>query len=90
MTTTIKYVVHYKGYRYNPVGKIGSTKTFRKLESAIEELNMWRRAYSREFEENGMRYYDGSGTITKEDLLKTLDTFFFIEKQTIESERLDY
>lgn len=90
METTIKYVVHCRGYRYNPIGKIGSTKTFRKLDSAKKELDMWRRAYRREFEENGMRYYDGSGPITKEDLLRQLDTFFYIEKQTIESERLDY
>ena len=90
MTTTVKYIVHYQGYRYNPIGKVGSTKTFRKIDSAKKELDLWRRAYSREFEEHDMHYYDGSGPITKEDLLRQLDMFFYIEKQTIESERLDY
>lgn len=90
MTTTTKYIVHYQGYRYNPKGKVGSTKTFRKLDSAKKELDLWRRAYRREFEENDMHYFDGSGPITEEQLCRSLDTFFYIEKQTIESERLDW
>lgn len=89
--TTTKYIVHYKSYGYSPKGgRIGSTKTFRRIESAKSDLDAFRDGYRKAFERNGYRYHDGSGPITPEELEKNIETFFYIEKQVIESERLDY
>ena len=89
MSTSTKYILHYCGYGNKP-NSGRNTKTYLKLESAISDLNAYRNFYRTCFEENDMRFYNGSNPITDEQLDKNLGLFFYIEKQTTESERLDY
>jgi len=90
-TTTTKYILHYQSYHRGVAGgRIGHTKTYRKPESAISDLDAFRHEYRKCFENNNMYYRDGSGPISEEDLSKTIRNFFYVEKQTITSERLDW
>ena len=83
--TTTKYIVHYKGYR----GFSSHTNSFTKLESAHNYLLTCRACFVHNFKDNGMAWSDGT-TVTEAELEKMLREFFYIERQTITSERLNH
>ncbi len=84
MTTTTKYIVHYQQIRATRE----LTRTYRNLESAKDDLDAYRDAYRDAFVSNG--YRDACGSVTPEHLEEHIAALFYIEKQTTESERLDY
>lgn len=85
MTAKIKYIVHFVYYGDQNL----HTKTYKKLENAIVFLFERRNSLISEFEDNGMRYSDGSH-IDRDMLDWMLNGKCYIEEQVITSERLDY
>lgn len=83
--TTTKYIVHYRGYR----GFSSHTNTFTKLENAHNYLLTCRACFVHNFKDNGMAWADGT-TVTEAELEKMLREFFYIERQTVTSVRLDH
>lgn len=85
MAKDIKYIVHYVCYGDQKL----HTKTYKNFENAIVFLFERRNGLNNVFEDNGMRYSDGSH-IDRDTLDWMLNGKCYIEKQVITSERLDY
>lgn len=84
--TTVKYIVHFYGY----YGLKRSKQTYRKLDSAVECLNCTRENFRDRFAEHDFYYSDYSQQITFDDVNEMINDWFYIEKQVVTSEIMDY
>lgn len=83
--TETKYVVHRVSYH----GLKHGQQTFKRLDSAKERLDLWRRVFRAQFHENGMCFSGGSEPITKEKLEDMVRRYFYTEEVTTTKRALD-